>query len=107
LPSNDDTRITELLELLKSRGQNIHQFDDLEIVPMQWVSIDGRTWEEESDRAEDTSHYTVFGHLASGGRDTFKDFPSELDAETYAALLIATFPHLAGEEYPNDTNNGK
>jgi hypothetical protein len=49
---------------------------------------------------EDAHFWSVYGHHVTGGLECFEDFPTEAEAEAFAARLRRTYPHLASEARP-------
>ena len=49
---------------------------------------------------DDAHFWSVYGHLVDGGLECFEDFPTEAEADAFAASLVADFPQLADEPLP-------
>jgi hypothetical protein len=75
----------------------IRNFDAIEVHPCCVIgSAEGQEIVETYER--DAAHFwSVYGHYRTGGLDCFEDFPTEAEAEAFAARLRRTYPHLAGE----------
>ena len=82
-----------LLQRLASRGQEITDFDTLEIWGIK-IFRQGRHTIHEQCEPEDATYWTVFGHLRRGGLDDFKDFRTEAQAEKFGDRLLKRYPHL-------------
>ncbi len=81
--------------------KDIRDFDALEIAPCRVVGHDrlGNDIVEPCDSApQEAAFWTVYGHFRTGGVDDFEDFPTEAEAVAFHDQLIATYPHLAGED---------
>jgi hypothetical protein len=78
---------------------NIRCFDALEIHPCAVVGHDSMGGEiVEPCEPEEAHFWTVYGHFRTGGVDAFEDFATEVEAMAFHDRLIATYPHLAGQE---------
>lgn len=65
-------------------------YDGVEVSPM----FDGGDFAEPCE-PEDATHWTVFVHLKTGGREAVWDFPSRRLARIYAYDLVETYSSLA------------
>jgi hypothetical protein len=67
----------------------IRNFDAIEVHPCCVVGFaDG----VEMCEPEDAHFWSVYGHHVTGGLDCFEDFPTEAEAEAFAARLRRTYP---------------
>jgi hypothetical protein len=97
--SKDISPIDAAKALTPGWMQNIRSFDALEIHPCAIVASDGDGMEVVEQCEPEYAHFwTVFGHYRTGGVDDFEDFATEAEAVAFHDRLIATYPHLAGEE---------
>jgi len=81
--------------------EKIRDFDALELQPC--AVIDAACGKiEEPCAPEDAQLWTVYGHYRPGGEmggvDALEDFATEAEAQKFHDLLIAVYPHLAGED---------
>jgi hypothetical protein len=75
----------------------IRDFDALEVHPCRVVGTADGIETVERCAPEDAHFWSVYGHYRTGCVDCFEDFPTEAEAEAFAARLRRTYPHLAGE----------
>ena len=74
----------------------VQDCDALEIHPCAIVGRDGVDGDiVEPCEPESADFWTVFGHLRTGGLETFQDFPTEEEATAFHDRLLAAYPHLA------------
>jgi hypothetical protein len=79
----------------------IRNFDAVEVHPCCVVGMAAGGPEiVETCPPEDAHFWSVYGHYVTGGLDCFEDFPTEAEAEAFAARLRRTYPHLAGAARP-------
>jgi hypothetical protein len=78
----------------------IRNFDAIEVHPCCVVGFADGVEMVETCEPEDAHFWSVYGHYVTGGLDCFEDFPTEAEAEVFAARLRRTYPHLAGEARP-------
>jgi len=74
----------------------IRDFDAIEVHPCRVVSFADGVELVETCEPEDAHFWSVYGHYVTGGVDCFEDFPTEAEADAFAARLRGTYPHLAG-----------
>lgn len=74
----------------------IQTFDAIEVHPVCNVGQDGQTGTLycEVCTPEEADFWSVYGHLKEGGVDCLEDFPTQEEAETFAARLRSAYPHL-------------
>jgi hypothetical protein len=75
----------------------IRDYDAIEVHPCRVVGITDGIESVERCAPEDAHFWSVYGRCVTIGVDCFDDFPTEAEAEAFAARLRRTYPHLAGE----------
>lgn len=90
---------------IPSLTRDMERFDGLEIHPVADIFDETQGGFRPQDAAEDETCFAicepedaqlwgVYGHLKEGGIDSIEDFKTEEEANGFAELLIAAYPHL-------------
>jgi hypothetical protein len=75
----------------------IREFDAIEVHPCCVVGFADGVGYVETCEPDGAHSWSVYGHYVTGGIECFEDFPTQAQAEAFAAKLRHTYPHLAGE----------
>jgi hypothetical protein len=73
----------------------IRDYDAIEVHPCCIVDRTEGIESVEQCEAKDADFWSVYGHSVDGGIHCFEDFPTEFEADAFAATLRRTYPHLA------------